>query len=191
MPWGVVLVMTLASAAYATNDDRNAAAWSALAQGGHVIVMRHSLDEPGTGDPPGYRFGDCATQRQLIPEGRAKAERIAEEFRRRDIRIGDVLSSEWCRVRDTARIVFGRHETWVSLNVQNPQTNPYMNGERQNADVAALIRAHNGADNLVLVTHWLNIVPLLGQGPDKGDALVVKWDVDERRLRIVAGLRFD
>jgi phosphohistidine phosphatase SixA len=186
-----MLIGAIASPVSANSDDRNATAWAALAQGGHVIVMRHSLDEPGTGDPPGYRFGDCATQRQLNPEGRAKAARVAQEFRKRSIRIGAVLSSEWCRVRDTAQIVFGRHETWVPLNVQNPQTNPFMNRERQNADLTARIRAHRDPDNLALVTHWLNIVPLLGEGPDKGDALVVRWDDDARRLKIVGKLRFE
>jgi phosphohistidine phosphatase SixA len=143
--------------------------------------MRHSLDEPGTGDPPGYRFGDCTTQRQLIPEGRAKAARVAEECRKRAIRIGDVRSSGWRRVRDTAQIVFGHHETWVPLNVQNHQTSPYMDRERQNADLTARIRAHRGPDNQALVTHWLNLMPLLREGLDKGDALVVRWDADDSR----------
>jgi hypothetical protein len=101
-----ILALSTAVNEQATRADQNADAWAALAKVGHTIIMRHSLDEPGTGDPPGYRFGDCSTQRQLIPEGRAKAARVAQEFAKRYIRIGEVLSSEWCRVRDTAQIVW-------------------------------------------------------------------------------------
>lgn len=175
----------------AAADDRNAVAWAALSAGGHTVIMRHSLDEPGTGDPPGHRFGDCTTQRQLIPEGREKARRVGEEFRRRMIKIGEVLSSEWCRVRDTAEIAFGRHAIWVPLNVQNPVTNPFMDRAAQNAALTARIAAHTGPDNLVLVTHYLNIMPLLGVGPAKGDAVIVSFDPLARHLKIVGQLMFE
>ena len=42
-----------------------------------------------------------------------------------------------------------------------------------------------------MVTHWLNIVPLLGEGPAKGDSLVVTWDAGESRLKVVGRLVFD
>jgi hypothetical protein len=47
------------------NDD----AAAVLARGGAALVLRHALTEPGTGDPPGYRLADCATQRNLSAEG--------------------------------------------------------------------------------------------------------------------------
>ncbi len=86
-------------------DAQERIAWQALVRGGHTLVFRHSIDEPGNGDPgngdpqPLYRFGDCTYQRQLVPEGRAKADRVGRLLRERGIRVGELLSSEWCRAR--------------------------------------------------------------------------------------------
>jgi phosphohistidine phosphatase SixA len=167
-----VLPCFLSTFAHANTD----AAWAALERGGHVIVMRHSLDEPGNGDPPGHRFGVCETERQLIPEGRAKAKRVGEALAARGIVIGDVMTSQWCRAKHTAEIAFGRFEVWTVLNVMNPQTNPHMNGPEQTAALRARINAHVGPRTLVLVTHFYNIVPALGSSPAKGDFFVVKPD---------------
>ena len=31
-----------------------------LREGGAVLLMRHALTDPGIGDPPDFRLGDCA-----------------------------------------------------------------------------------------------------------------------------------
>jgi phosphohistidine phosphatase SixA len=170
---GFVLLAGLASMPAQADAD---AAWAALQRGGHVIVMRHSLDEPGNGDPPGHRFGVCETERQLIPEGRAKAKRVGEALAARRIAIGEVMTSQWCRAKHTAEIAFGRYVIWTALNVMNPQTNPHMDGPAQTAALRARINAHAGPETLVLVTHFYNIVPALGTSPAKGDLLVVRPD---------------
>jgi hypothetical protein len=92
--------------------------------GGCVVVaiermqIRCSADAVRLFDPdPRYRFGDCTYHLQLVPEGRAKARRVGAEVTRRGIAIGEVLSSEWCRARDSAQLMFARHETWDALNV--------------------------------------------------------------------------
>jgi phosphohistidine phosphatase SixA len=189
----IAFASALVQPAYADgNADRNADAWRLLQEGGYTIVFRHSLDEPGNGDPdPRYRFGDCTYQRQLMPEGRAKAKRIGEQFRARGVAIANVLSSEWCRARDTAQIAFGRHTTWRALNVMNPTTNPFMNEAQQNAEVRERIASHRDRANLVLVTHLLNIQPLLGETPAKGDAIVVRYDHREKSMRVVARMQFN
>ena len=78
------------------SDD---AAWKTLAQGG-IVLFRHA-NAPGGGDPAGMRIGECATQRNLDERGRAQARRIGEAFRSRGVAAGRVLSSQWCRTRDT------------------------------------------------------------------------------------------
>jgi phosphohistidine phosphatase SixA len=79
--------------------------WRALAAPGHVALMRHALTTPGVGDPPGFRLGDCTTQRNLSQEGRAAAVRLGEAYRSRAVRVARILSSEWCRCLDTARLM--------------------------------------------------------------------------------------
>ncbi len=57
-------------------------------------MFRHAL-APGTFDPPGFRLGDCGTQRNLNDEGRPQARRIGEWFQARQLRPEKVLSSPW------------------------------------------------------------------------------------------------
>ena len=67
---------------------------------GAAILMRHAL-APGTGDPADFALDDCSTQRNLSDEGRAQARMIGEAFASRGIRIDEVLTSQWCRCRET------------------------------------------------------------------------------------------
>ena len=80
------------------------AAWNAL-QDGAIVLFRHA-NAPGGGDPPGLKIGDCSTQRNLDDSGRAQARRIGERFRDRRVRVGAVLTSQWCRTRETAELAF-------------------------------------------------------------------------------------
>ena len=85
-----------------------------LRQGGVVAVFRHAL-APGTFDPPGFRLGDCSTQRNLNDEGRAQARRIGEWFQERQSQPDKVLSSPWCRCVDSATLAFGAPQVWTAL----------------------------------------------------------------------------
>ena len=73
--------------------------WTALAQDGHVALMRHAR-APGTGDPARFQLDDCTTQRNLDDTGREQARRTGAAFRARDIKVARVLSSQWCRCRE-------------------------------------------------------------------------------------------
>src|SRR6185503_13331091 len=109
--WRAVLacaVLILAAAGPAVADDE--ALWTLLRAGGQVIMLRHAGTIGTFGDPPGFRFDDCSTQRNLTEAGREQARKIGEAFRAREIPIARVLSSPWCRCLDTARLAFGRVE---------------------------------------------------------------------------------
>src|SRR5687767_9728402 len=81
--------------------------WTLLEGGGQVVLIRHAITTPGTGDPTGMRLDDCSTQRNLTDAGRQHARRIGEAFRTRRIPIDRVLTSPWCRCVETARLAFG------------------------------------------------------------------------------------
>ena len=72
----------LALTALQTWAAQEAGAEVLLRQGGVVALFRHAL-APGTFDPPGFRLGDCGTQRNLNDEGRTQARRIGEWFQTR------------------------------------------------------------------------------------------------------------
>ncbi len=81
-----------------------AAAWQALDQGA-IVLFRHA-NAPGTGDPAWFRLEDCSTQRNLDEAGREQARRWGQRFRERALTPGRVISSRWCRARETADLAF-------------------------------------------------------------------------------------
>jgi len=71
---------------------------------GYVAVMRHAI-APGTGDPSNFRLGDCQTQRNLSETGRQQARRLGQLLRDRQVPVTRVLSSQWCRCLETAKLL--------------------------------------------------------------------------------------
>jgi phosphohistidine phosphatase SixA len=165
----------------------DAALWTQLRAGGLVVFIRHAETDPGAGDPPGFRLDDCKTQRNLSAAGREQAKRLGEAFRRERVPVAQVLSSEWCRCRDTATLAFGRYETWTALN--------NLFGRHENEPVqrrAMLERAgtYRGEGNLVLVTHGSTIVPVAGINPAQGELVVVR-SAGSGKIEMVGRLRVD
>jgi broad specificity phosphatase PhoE len=76
----------------------------ARAMGADVLFLRHAI-APGTGDPPGFRLEDCATQRNLSDEGRAQATALGKAIRAAGLPVTQVLTSPWCRTRETAELM--------------------------------------------------------------------------------------
>ncbi|TIM16559.1 MAG: histidine phosphatase family protein, partial [Mesorhizobium sp.] len=70
--------------------------WAALRSGKAIALLRHAA-APGSGDSPGFRLGDCSTQRNLSAEGRAQSRAIGDLFRANGISSAAVYSSQWCR----------------------------------------------------------------------------------------------
>lgn len=164
----VAVVAASAPAPAAAGDQ--AALWQALKQGGHAVIFRHAL-APGTGDPPGFRPGDCATQRNLSDEGRAQAKAIGDAFRSRGIRVDRILTSRWCRARDTATLMnLGRVEDAPMLD------SFFADRSREPAQTAALrqfLARMAPGETVVMVSHQVNISALTGEAPASGEAAVV------------------
>jgi phosphohistidine phosphatase SixA len=163
----VLVIALLMAPATARADD---GLWARLRDGGHLLLMRHTITTPGVGDPAGFRLDDCATQRNLTEVGREDARRIGAAFRARSIPVGRVLSSPWCRCLETARLAFGRAETWTPLG------NLFGNRARepeQTRAIRELASRRPEAGNLVLVTHGSVVLPVTGIHPAPGEFVVV------------------
>lgn len=155
--------------------------WDALRTPGAVVVLRHSY-APGAFDPPDARLDDCSTQRNLDEAGRAQATRIGEAFRHHGIAVGAVLSSPRCRCLDTARLAFGRVESWLPL--QGALRDAELR-RRLAAEVRARIAAHKDGPPLVLVTHGSTVTDLTGLNVRMGAFVVLKRGGDG--THVVAG----
>jgi len=169
----VFLTATLISAnAALAQPTSSTAGWAALAQPGAIVLFRHAT-APGVGDPPQFKLGDCATQRNLNDVGRAEARRLGEQFRTRGIQVGAVLTSQWCRARETARLAFGdaavRDEPAF-----NSQFGRSSGSQRQTEAARAIVQRWKGPGVLVVVSHQVNIQALTGSFTSSGEGVVVR-----------------
>jgi len=142
--------------------------WAALRQPGAIAIMRHAL-APGTGDPPNFEIGDCLTQRTLDDRGREQARLAGSMIAERGIGFDQVLTSQWCRCRETARLLgLGPVEDLPALN------SFWSNREAGPAQTDALRRvlAGTAGEKLMLVTHFVNIRALAGVAPGSGEIVV-------------------
>jgi len=149
--------------------------WRLLEKGGQVMVMRHTSTESGIGDPPGFRLGDCATQRNLSEAGRIEAREVGAAFARRGIILERVLSSEWCRCLETAELAFGKTQPW------EPANSFFDNPSERLARTEAMrqrVADFRGPSNLMIVTHQVNIQALAGVNTAMSEIVVLTPDLN-------------
>ena len=78
----------------------------------NVLFMRHAL-APGFGDPINFSINNCNSQRNLDKRGKAQAQAIGAAIIQSGFRFNQILSSEWCRCKETAELmVLGKWETF-------------------------------------------------------------------------------
>ena len=165
-----VLALWLCGTSAQAQSAPDEAAWAAL-QDGAIVLFRHA-NAPGGGDPPGLKIGDCSTQRNLDDTGRAQARRIGERFRERRVPVGAVLTSQWCRTRDTAALAFpGRARDEPAFNSFFGDA---LRREAQTAQAKALLSRWRGPGVLVVTTHQVNITALTGVYPASGEGVVLR-----------------
>ncbi len=156
--------------------------WDALDRDGAFVIMRHAL-APGTGDPAVFDLDDCATQRNLNAAGRDQARAIGDAFRARGQAFDVVLTSQWCRCRDTARLLD------LAPVRAAPPFNSFFGGRgdaaAQGRAALELLRGLEGRP--LVVTHQVNITDLTGVFPRSGEVVVVR--VAEGGLEVLGRIR--
>jgi phosphohistidine phosphatase SixA len=160
------------------------AAWAALKKPSAIVLFRHAL-APGGGDPPGFKAGDCSTQRNLSDEGKLQAQRIGQTLRDRGVKVQAVWHSVWCRTRDTAQLAFPdmrepalKPEPAFNSFFSDRSTEP-----AQTAAARALLLNWRGSGALVVVTHQVNITQLTEIFPQSGEGIVIERS--GKQLRVI------
>ena len=156
--------------------------------GGHVLMVRHAY-APGTGDPDDFKIGDCATQRILNHQGRAQAREIGRWLRSRGIDSARVFSSQWCRCLETAALInLGPVAELSALNsfFDRPQD------AAPNLAALRVFLSKQPADGklILLVTHFVTISGIAGQGVSSGEGVVMRLTGDGG-VEVVGALGFD
>ncbi|MBD1174851.1 histidine phosphatase family protein [Pelagibacterales bacterium SAG-MED01] len=141
-----------------------------LKNGGNLIFIRHAY-APGGGDPDNFDINDCSTQRNLSEEGRKQAKNIGNYFKENLIPIDKVISSEWCRCKETAEIAFEKFETNNFLNSFFSEKFS-KNRTKQIKNLKKYINEWDGNNNLVFVTHYVVISEALHYTPTSGEIVI-------------------
>ena len=155
-----------------------------LEDGGKLIFIRHAY-APGNGDPAGFNLNDCSTQRNLSEDGRKQAQRIGEFFNKNKIEIDKVLSSEWCRCKETAKIAFKNYSTNSFLN-SFYSSKFSKNKDKQVKAFNYYIKNLESKKNLIFVTHYVFISEVLNYGPSSGEIVV-----SDKNLNIIGSIKID
>ena len=164
-----------AQAAGAAAESGRADLVQAIRTPGAVVMIRHAQTEPGIGDPENFRLSDCSTQRNLSQEGRQQSERLGQWFSRQGLQPQQVLSSQWCRCLDTAKLAFSSQAVVRPF----PALNSFFQGhgdrqaqlrEARSRAASRLQRGETGFE--VWVTHQVTISALTGVYLNMGELVV-------------------
>ena len=147
------------------------ARFARLSQPGIVAILRHAF-APGTGDPASFKLDDCATQPNLDARGREQARKIGAAIRAAGVTVDRVLTSQWCRCRDTARFLdLGPVADLPALN------SFFRNRDRagpQTVELPQFLLGLQPEITFVLVTHQVNITALTSRNPASGEVFLLE-----------------
>ena len=154
---------------------------TSLKEGGKLVFIRHAL-APGNGDPENFELKNCSTQRNLNNIGIEQSKRIGSIFKKNDIKIDNIFSSEWCRCKDTAKFAFDNFETFDALN-SFYDIKFAANEDRQIKDFYEFITNLDNKNNIIFVTHYVVIWAILNIGTSSGEIVVT-----DKNLNIIGSI---
>ena len=146
--------------------------WSTLQEGNKIILIRHA-SAPGGGDPEGFNLNDCKTQRNLDKTGIEQSINIGNLFEKKSIPIDVVLTSQWCRCKDTAKYAFENYNEFSALNsiFQSPFDK---NEDKQLKQIREFVDSWQGnGKNLIMITHFSIIAKVTNSTPSSGEIIIV------------------
>ena len=157
---------------------------SLLKEEGKIVFIRHSI-APGGGDPENFSLNDCATQRNLSKKGIEQSKQIGEFFKKNKIIISGVLSSQWCRCKDTAFHAFGKYEEFFALN-STFQIKFSGNSKKQAEALKNFVKKWDGKGNIIFVTHYVIILKHTNYAPSSGELVIT-----DKNFNVLSTLRTD
>ena len=175
MKYFILILSLILSIIFPTSSFSNNELILKLQSGGNIVFIRHAL-APGSGDPENINLNDCNTQRNLSENGIEQAKKIGEFFQNNKIPIDIVLSSEWCRCKDTAKYAFQNYKTFTALNSFYDEKF-YKLKDKQIKELRMFIKNWNSDKNLVLVTHFVVVSEILKQSLSSGGLAIATKDL--------------
>ena len=166
----ILIILFIGLLNFNNNAFSNDKILNSLKEGKKLVFIRHAI-APGNGDPNNFDLNDCSTQRNLDKNGILQSKKIGLFFKKNKIKIDKVLSSEWCRCKDTAKYAFHNFETFDSLNSFYDDKFA-ANEAKQIKNLKKYIKNWHGDKNLVLVTHFVVILSILNKSSSSGEIII-------------------
>jgi len=148
------------------------AAIKALTQGGHAILMRHAKISAHAKAMVLDPNGNCANEENLSDDGRAQSGRLKAMLDKAGIKFDAVLTSPFCRAKETAQLAFGG--ATVDSNLTALEIGTQAQGQARTQAITDLLARHAGKGNVALVTHRPNIDALTMELVEEGEAVVAR-----------------
>jgi phosphohistidine phosphatase SixA len=183
----LLLPLVVALAACGGDGDRPAGPLEVvdrLRGGGYVVFLRHAATDHSQKDIPGVPLTNCAGQRNLTDAGRQQAEVIGGAWRALELPLGDVLSSGYCRTRETAELAFGRYEIVPALTgIPQERIGTYTG--RVSALRRLLGTKPPDGENTVVVGHIANLEAATSVEIEEGESAIFE-PLGDSRYRLVS-----
>lgn len=160
-----ILLCALALAALGATPPAEAQPeWvTAVRGGGYVIIMRHGATHQDQADTDPLNLANVAQQRQLNDAGRAKAKEIGAAMKKLGIPVGQVVSSQYFRAIETARLLgFGEPQPTPDVSEGGQVVTPIENN-RRTAALRKLAATAVPGTNVIVVSHKPNILDAFGK----------------------------
>lgn len=173
---GMVVYLAIiagAGGSIAAEEISREALVQALRQGGFTIYFRHAATDWSNGDRV-EKNGDWKTcdpdkMRQLSEAGRISARQIGTAIQALEIPVGRILSSEYCRAVETARL-FSLGPVETTRDIMNLRAAEYVGG--RDAAIAraqrVLSRSPPAGTNVIVVGHGNLMRGATQAYPDEG-----------------------
>jgi len=180
-----LLLKALILSLFSIHSQSSEQNWKPAQEGNKIILIRHSL-APGGGDPAGFKINDCKTQRNLNRVGIKQSKKIGKLFKKNKVLIDQVLSSQWCRCKDTAQYAFGDYKEFTALN--STFQSPYDKNEtKQLKQLYSFVKKWDGkGKNLVLVTHYSIITAITNAVPSSGEIVIT-----DKNFKVISTISTD
>ena len=154
-------------------DDE--ALWALMKEPGHIVLLRHSNAPEQPPDADKVDVKDCTTQRNLDDAGRAQARRVGEMFRQHGIKAARLVSSQYCRAIETAKLTgLGPVQELPALNmVYIGNLSDMAEAGQKGRQFMKTIPTRQFA---ILVSHVPNLLAISGVNLGSGEMAVVHVD---------------
>ena len=180
-----LLLKVLIFSLFSFHSHSSAQNWKPAQEGNKIILIRHSL-APGGGDPIGFKIDDCKTQRNLNKAGIKQSKKIGKLFKKNKVPIDQVLSSQWCRCKDTAKYAFGKYKEFTALN-STFKSSYNKNEAKQLKEIYNFVGKWNGkGKNLILITHFSIITAVTNAIPSSGEIVIT-----DKNFKVISTIATD